>query len=246
MIFVTSPYNTSKKKDFIFFIPFVNSFTQEAIDFLKDVIVIIAIVFFIRTFLVMPFQINGQSMYESYYDKEFIIVDRFSHRELPFFGQTNDIERGDVVIFAPGVSDERKYFIKRVIWVPGDTLKIEEGRVYLLNTDTNEYEEIEEGEYLSEENNKKTYIRTNPDTHVYNVPENRYFVMGDNRLHSTDSRTCFQSCSIRENYISPSEITGRLLLDLGYFNFSSFSFIHPHLGIPTTPRFFSSPSEHSY
>lgn len=224
----------------------MSQFTQEALDFLKDVIVILAIVFFVRTFLVMPFQINGQSMYESYYDKEFIIVDRFSHRELPVFGQTNDIERGDVVIFAPGVSDDRKYFIKRVIGLPGDTLKIEEGRVYLLDTDTDEFVEIEETPYLSDENNKHTYIRTSPETHIYNVPENRYFVMGDNRTHSTDSRTCFQSCSIRENYIGPDEITGRVLLDLGYFNFKEFSFTHPSLGISTMPKFFSSPSQHEY
>lgn len=194
----------------------------------------------------MPFQINGQSMYESYYDKEFIIVDRFSHRELPVIGQTNDIERGDVVIFAPGVSDERKYFIKRVIGLPGETLKIEEGKVYLLNRTSGEFEEIDEGGYLSQENNKHTYIRTNPDTHIYNVPENRYFVMGDNRLHSTDSRTCFQSCSVRENYIGPSEITGRVFLDLGYLDFKTFSFVHPSLGISTLPKFFSSPSTYSY
>jgi len=71
----------------------VNQFTQEALDFLKDIIIIVVIVVVIRTFLVMPFQINGQSMYESYYNKEFILVDRFSYRELPFFGQTQEIER---------------------------------------------------------------------------------------------------------------------------------------------------------
>jgi signal peptidase I len=51
---------------------------KEVIDFLKDLIFIFVIVFIIRYFIAMPFQINGQSMYSSYYDKEFIIVDRFS------------------------------------------------------------------------------------------------------------------------------------------------------------------------
>jgi signal peptidase I len=103
----------------------LNQFTQESLDFLKDIIIIIAVVVVIRTYLVMPFQINGQSMYASYYDKEFIMVDRLSHRDIPLIGQMDEMQRGDVVIFAPGVSKERKYFIKRVIALPGETLKIE-------------------------------------------------------------------------------------------------------------------------
>jgi signal peptidase I len=55
---------------------------KEIIDFVKDIIVILIIVFVIRTFFILPFQINGQSMYQSYYDGEFIIVDRFSYQFL--------------------------------------------------------------------------------------------------------------------------------------------------------------------
>jgi signal peptidase I len=64
-------------------------------------------------------------MYESYYDKQFIIVDRLSYRDIPFVGSIQEVERGDVVVFAPGVSDDRKYFIKRIIGLPGETVKIE-------------------------------------------------------------------------------------------------------------------------
>ena len=103
---------------------FVDQFKKEAFDFLKDIIIIVAVVLFIRTFLMMPFQINGQSMYTPYYDKEFIIVDRLSYRDIPVFGSLQEIERGDVVIFEPDVSEERKYFIKRVIGLPGEVLKI--------------------------------------------------------------------------------------------------------------------------
>jgi signal peptidase I len=55
-------------------------FIGEVKDFMKDLVIIVLLVLFIRTFLAMPFQINGQSMYSSYYDKEFIIVDRLSYR----------------------------------------------------------------------------------------------------------------------------------------------------------------------
>lgn len=109
----------------------MKSFQSEALDFLKDLVIIVAIVLIIRTFFVMPFQINGASMDESYYDKEFIIVDRFSNRNIPLIGKTREIQRGDVVVFAPGVSDERKYFIKRVIGLPGESLKIEDGKVFI-------------------------------------------------------------------------------------------------------------------
>jgi signal peptidase I len=55
-----------------------NSFTSEVLDFFKDLIIIVIIVLFITKTLVSIFIINGQSMYSSYYDKEFILVDRFS------------------------------------------------------------------------------------------------------------------------------------------------------------------------
>jgi len=185
-------------------------------------------------------------MYASYYDKEFIMVDRLSHRDIPLIGQMDEMQRGDVVIFAPGVSKERKYFIKRVIALPGETLKIENGRVYIKELGQEEFYELDESWYLTVENNFNTYVGADDEVHIYQIPENRYFVMWDNRLHSTDSRTCFQTCSVRWNYISPEEITGRIFLDLGYFDFSSFSFVHPEYGTPTIPKFFSSLAEYSY
>ena len=84
------------------------TFTWEVIDFFKDLVVIVLIVLFIRTFLAMPFQINGQSMYSSYYDKEFIIVDRLSYRIWT-------PKRWDVVVFKPNVSLKKEFFLKRIV-----------------------------------------------------------------------------------------------------------------------------------
>jgi signal peptidase I len=60
-----------------------NNFKKELFSFIKDLIIIVGIVFIIRTFLILPFQISGQSMYDSYFDKEFIIVNRFEYLDLP-------------------------------------------------------------------------------------------------------------------------------------------------------------------
>ena len=160
----------------------------------------------------MPFKINGQSMYESYYDKQFIIVDRLSYRDIPLIWSIQEVERWDVIVFAPWVSDERKYFIKRVLGLPGETLKIEWGKVYIQKVGADDFVEIDESVYLSDENDNNTTVKGNKSEMIYLIPENRYFVMGDNRNHSTDSRTCFQSCSVRGNYVQPSEIIGKALV----------------------------------
>lgn len=215
----------------------------EAIDFIKDLLIIGLVVLFIRSFVVMPFQISWQSMYDSYYDKEFIIVDRFSYLDLPYRKWTP--KRWDVVVFKPQVDKNKEFFIKRVIWLPWETIKIEEGKVYLMNNKNKEFTEINEL-YLSEVSLGKTYIRGEKSKHTYIIPEGSYFVMWDNRSHSTDSRTCFSSCSLRSNYIKKEDITWKVLLDLWYFNFKNLSFIHPDLAIDTHPKLLDSQSRYSY
>ena len=213
---------------------------KEVLDFFKDLIVIFVIVFLIRYFLAMPFQINGQSMYSSYYDKEFIIVDRLS-------SHLWDINRGDVIVFKPHVSADKEYFLKRIIGLPGDKIKIEDWEVYLKKAWYVNYEKLDE-KYLNDENKWYTFVGGSKAAHNYNLWENQYFVMWDNRNHSTDSRECFSSCSIewRSNFIWAEDITWHVFLDLWYFNFKKFKFVQPNLGIDTTPRWFDSPSSYEY
>ncbi|MCH8518840.1 signal peptidase I [Candidatus Gracilibacteria bacterium] len=223
----------------------MKDYVGEALDFLKDMVIIVVIVLVIRTFFVMPFQINGQSMYDSYFDKEFILVDRLSYRNIPLFGSLKDIERGDVVVFDPMLGGGVKYFIKRVVGLPGEQIKIEGGKVFIKEVGAEEFYELEES-YLMEQNMGNTFIRSEDGTVTYDIPENRYIVLGDNRMYSTDSRNCFQSCATGTPFMNESQVVGKIFMTLGYFNFRSFSFEHPVLGISTTPRFFSSPSHHSF
>lgn len=213
---------------------------KEVLDFFKDLVVIVVIVLIIRTFIAMPFQINGQSMYSSYYDKEFIIVDRVSSW---IWG----MDRWDVIVFKPHVSEDKKYFLKRIIGVPGDKLKIEDGNVFLKKATDSDYKKLDE-KYLNDENNWFTFVWGTKTMHQYTLWNDQYFVLWDNRNHSTDSRECFSSCAIqwKDNFINSNDITGKLFLDLWYFNFRDFSFMQPNLWIDTTPRFFGSPSTFDY
>jgi len=231
----------------------IKPFIKEAWEFIRDLIIIVLIVVFIRSFLFMPFQINGQSMYHSYYDKEFIIVDRFSYLDIDLVGKEWMPERGDVVVFRPEISDDKEYFIKRIVGMPGDTIKIEEGKVYILDTETGEYLEIQE-DYLDENNNGKTYVRGANGKKVYNIPDDGYFVMWDNRNASTDGRTCFSSCTTRTNFITKENIIWKVGIDLGYFDLvrsvypfelGTLTFTHPELaGEDTSPKWLSSPGEY--
>lgn len=214
---------------------------KEIIDFVKDIIVILIIVFVIRTFFILPFQINGQSMYQSYYDGEFIIVDRFSYQFL------HTPNRWDVIVFRPHVSKDKEYFLKRIIWLPWDKLKIEWGKVYVFSKVKNSFIELKEA-YLSESNINATYVWSDKWSHIFEVPADSFFVMWDNRNHSTDSRACFSSCVFEwtTNYIKTSDIIWKIFIDLGYFRISKFDFVHPELWINTKPKWFKTESTHIY
>lgn len=179
-------------------------------------------------------------MADSYYDREFIIVDRLSYIVW-------SVDRGDVVVFRPGVSKAKEYFIKRVIGLPGDTIKIEDGKVYLSQKWEDTFIELNEG-YLSPLTLGSTFVSGKRDSFIYDVPEWSYFVMWDNRNHSTDSRECFSSCvwASRTNFIEKKDIIGKLFIDLWYFSFSTFSFKHPELGIDTMPKWFKSNATREY
>lgn len=215
-------------------------FIGEVKDFMKDLVIIVILVLLIRTFLAMPFQINGQSMYSSYYDKEFIIVDRLSYR-------FTDKKRWDVVVFKPHVSQVKEFYLKRIIWLPGETVMIKDGIVSIKDVGSDSFTPLEET-YLNEENNGYTFVNGKSSEETFVIPENQYFVLGDNRNHSTDSRQCFASCAYPGSihYIRSQDITGKVFLDLGYFNFREFEFIHPELAIETKPKFLNSPKNHDY
>jgi len=124
-----------------------------------------------------PFNISGDSMYPTFEDGQTIMTE-----SLTYTGE--DPARGDVIVFY-GTDEPDKFFIKRIIGLPGETIKISEDNVYIIDDEGNETK-IDEP-YL----NKKTkvYSLRQIDGTEYQVPEDSYFVLGDNRDSSYDSRT---------------------------------------------------------
>ncbi len=211
----------------------------EIYSFIIDIIVIIAIVIVIKTFFILPFVINWQSMYKSYYDKEFIIVDKFSYLIW-------EPKRWDVIVFKPWIDKNKKYFLKRIIWIPWDSLKIKWGNIYIKTKNSKDFIKLKE-DYLSKENKWNTFVWANQNIEkIYDIWAWEYFVMWDNRKHSTDSRECFSNCIKRTEFITKADMVWKVLLDLWYFNIFKFQFLHPDLWIKTTPRFFSSASTFDY
>jgi len=227
-----------------------NNITKEVIDFFKDLVIIVVVVKIITMFLVSIFIINGQSMYSSYYDKEFILVDRFSTLEIWDYKEQN-VKRWDVVVVKPEVDKDKKFFIKRVIWLPNEELKIENWNVYIKKVWEEKFSLLDE-KYLNKENYWNTKVRWN--SIIYRIPEWKYFVMWDNRNHSSDSRSCFSyNCSTidRDNYIWKDFVVWKVLVDFGYFNLSNFSFTHPVIKedgkyISTKPKWTNSLDSYSY
>lgn len=204
---------------------------------IKDFLIIIFIVVFIRVYIAMPFQIKWSSMYPSYYNQEFIIVDRFSYN----FWQP---KRWDVIVFRPYINSDKEFFLKRIIWIPWDTLKIEKWFVYIKGKWENDFVKLEEN-YLNEENKWKTFVGFSDWSHIYELKDDQYFVIWDNRNHSTDSREKFWWWYDRDEFVKKEDIIWKVFFDLWYFNFSKFKFINGDW-VESFPKFFSTHSTHKY
>ena len=123
-------------------------------------------------FFLSPFTISGNSMEPFLSDHDVILVDSYTYnQEAP--------QRGDVIVFR-GTDEPDKFFVKRVIGLPGETVIIREDDVYINET------KLDEPYVYSKD---KIYSLRQIDGTQYEVPEGKYFVLGDNRDSSFDSRT---------------------------------------------------------
>jgi len=140
-------------------------------DVFKTVATVLGVAFMIRFFLIQPFYVSGPSMNPTFENNQYIIVDQVSYRfRAP--------RRGDVVVFK-WPQNVAISFIKRIIGTPGETVEVKNGRVYIYN------QQNPNGTLLAEK-----YLNgiTTPTDTRRTLGKNEYFVMGDNRHNSSDSR----------------------------------------------------------
>ena len=208
------------------------------IDTWIDLCFVLVIVFFIRLYIVSPFQIIGPSMestfhggtisqtseWQKFSDGEFIIVDKMTYR-------VSRPDRGDVVVFTPWIGPQKRYLIKRVIGLPGDTVKIENGYVSVATKYSPEkFVQLDESSYLYEKYGYTCITYTSAgcakESITFVVPKGRYFLLGDNRPQSLDARKCFsnQGCNGEYSFaqfVPLSRIQWRVAYSLGHFDLFS-------------------------
>ncbi|MFC1626006.1 signal peptidase I [Patescibacteria group bacterium] len=158
------------------------------LDVLEIIVFAIGIFFFVYLLIMRPHKIKGLSMHPNYPDGEYLLTEKVSY-------YLHKPVRGDVVVFKPPVSEEDEY-IKRIIGFPGETVLLKDGKVYINDNLLNE-PYIADNVYTSGQG----FIS---DGVAFTIPEGEYFVMGDNRPHSSDSRAW--------GPIKPKVITGRAWL----------------------------------
>jgi len=138
----------------------------------KTLIIALVIVIPIRYFIFQPFFVQGQSMEPNFENGDYLIVDEISYR-------FQDPQRGEVVVFRYPQNPSLRY-IKRIIGLPGETVEIKNGVITIYQGNSNR-EVLDESNYLS------PILQTPGDLRM-TLNENEYFVLGDNRLASYDSR----------------------------------------------------------
>ncbi|HBE90240.1 MAG TPA: signal peptidase I [Candidatus Andersenbacteria bacterium] len=177
-------------------------------ELIKVFLLAMVIIVPIRYFLVQPFFVRGASMEPNFYDGEYLVVD-----ELSYF--LRDAQRGEVIVFR-FPQNRSQFFIKRIIGLPGESVRINNGQVEIINDDFPAGVVLDEAQYLPGD------MRTGGQI-VVELGEKEYFVLGDNRPASSDSRSW--------GILGEDEIVGRAWLRafpidrLGVINFNRPGFV---------------------
>lgn len=162
-----------------------NSIWKELWEYIKMIIFVVVVVLIVNNFLLINARVPSESM-----EKTIMTGDRFFGNRLAYL--FDDPERFDIVVFKYP-DDESQLFVKRVIGLPGETVEIKDGKVYINGSETP----------LDDSFTPET---PTGDYGPYVVPDGSYFMLGDNRNHSGDSRFW------KQPYVEKDKIVGKAIL----------------------------------
>lgn len=149
---------------------------KEIMSWIWPILIAVIIAVVVRQFLFAPVTVKGESMENTYHNNDRVIISKISK-----------IKRFDVIVFESPVEDD--HYIKRVIGLPGDHVKVENDVLYINDKIYEEaYEADHIKEYKQDELNFTENFTMEDVTGEKVVPEGQYFVLGDNRQNSSDSR----------------------------------------------------------
>jgi signal peptidase I len=155
-----------------------------ALEIIETLVLTLLIYLLIHNFIAQPFEVEQTSMYPTIVQGQYVLIDKIS----PHF---SDYQRGDIIVFNPpdGYSEGGVPFIKRVIGLPGDTIRLDNGNVYVTPAGGSAVR-LEEPYVATDVSGAlEPTLPRNPDgTSEWVVPTDSYFVMGDHRSVSQDSR----------------------------------------------------------
>lgn len=151
---------------------FIKRVVAAIFDFLQSIVVVMAIMVMIYLFIMSPQEISGASMETNFHNGEFILTNKIEYK-------FTDPKRGDIVIFKSPRNKEIDY-IKRVIALPGETIRLSNS-IFFINGKKVDEPYLAPGTYTF----GGSFLIENTD---FVVPKGKYFVVGDNRPHSSDSR----------------------------------------------------------
>jgi len=143
---------------------------ESLLDFIKYIAVAVLIVIPVRMFIAQPFVVSGESMHPTFLDRDYLIIDEISY----LVGKPH---RGDVIVFRYP-NDTKRFFVKRIIGMPNEEITINEGVVTIYNKDH------PEGFVFEENFLRESFF----DTTSFKTLNKEYYVLGDNRDQSSDSR----------------------------------------------------------
>lgn len=163
---------------------------RSTITFVAIIVLSVSFAFIIRVFVVQPFYVEGKSMEPSYSENDLLLIDEISYR-------FSSPERGDVVVFR-SFDQSSPFYLKRIIGLPRETVRIQNGIVKIITNNGREI--ILQETYLGQIERFQDLARE------WFLSDDEYFVMGDNRDLSSDSR------SDLIGYVRKDQIIGKVLL----------------------------------